>query len=220
VAALASELEKTLGEVLARGVTPVLSPAGFKKSGLYYRWKKESLTWLVSVQKSRWNDASKSEFTLNGGVFVVGTVSKYSRRPEPQTPTLADCILSVRIGMFDRPPLDKWWRLTESDPADQISAIADDLCNRLRLELLPFLGLFKTREAVAGHLTQRQPLSSVPYSPQAVPLRLVYAALIHKGLGQNSLAQEVFSTAVSNARGTPIEEFVTRLGPQIQNNSD
>ena len=108
---MTSQFTRRIDGILKSALTPLLRSRGFRKRGPVYVAEHGEVTWLVDVQKSQWNDRNEAQFTVNGGVYVPGVVSGYSRRPDPAEPKMVDCCLSVRIGMLDESRVDKWWKI-------------------------------------------------------------------------------------------------------------
>ncbi|MCB9869356.1 MAG: DUF4304 domain-containing protein [Planctomycetes bacterium] len=135
-------------------LTPLLRSHGFRKEGSVYLAQYGEMALLVDIQKSRWNDEDDAKFTVNGGIYIPGIVSAYSGRPDPEKPKIADCSLSVRIGMLDELRLDKWWKVTSRDSRQDVvdEEIARELCDRVEMLLLPFLAKFESPAGVAEYL--------------------------------------------------------------------
>lgn len=197
--------------VLKAGLTPALRARGFRKERALYIAELGEVSWLVDIQKSRLNDPSEAQFTVNGGVYVPGVVSGYLRRPDPKTPKMPDCCLSVRIGMLDESRLDKWWKVAASDRPDADDEIALDVRHRVESQLLPFLERFASAASVAEFLERPMDRVSGLVQPQSSALRHTYASLIYAKLGDNTRAGKALDQAIREAKGSPIEDFVKKV---------
>ena len=214
---MASRFDKRIGEILKKSLLPLMRTRGFCKNGSTYIALRDEVTWLVDVQKSRWNDSHEAQFTINGGVYIPGVVSGYSGRPEPAKPKLVDCCLSVRIGMLDESRLDKWWKLNDADNEEEHDEqIAAELSARVGRQLLPFLGRFDSRKEVVAFLTT-PPISAADklVSPQDETRRHAYAAFIYAGQRNAAKAQEEIERAAQEAKGSPVENVMQKLRQRL-----
>ncbi len=214
---MASPFAQRIAGVLKGGLTPPLRARGFRKEGCVFVAEHDDVVWLVDVQKSRWNDGDEAQFTVNGGVYVPGIVSGYSGRPEPAKPKLADCCLSVRIGMLDESRIDKWWKVTASDDLQDAvdEGIAAEVRDRVEGLLLHFLQSFESRAVVAEFLAGSTDIATRFVSPQAAAQRHAYASLIYSGLGNSAKAQSEIELAMREAEGSPIEGVIRRLRERL-----
>lgn len=215
---MASVLKQRLSRILKDGPTALLLPLGFRKEGLVYRMTHEEVAWIVDVQTSRWNDAHEVHFTINGGVYAPGVVSSYLRKADPTTPKLADCCISVRIGMLDQCKLDKWWIISTSDRVpDEVDArISAEMCNQVEELLLPFLARFTSLLEVAEFLGEPVVERTRFVAPQAAEQRYAYAGLLYSQLGERVRARAAIDRAMGEAKGKPNEEFIVAVGKHVQ----
>jgi hypothetical protein len=214
---MASPFARRLEEIVKGSLTPLLRSRGFRKEGSVYRLQRDSMTWLVDLQKSRWNDPQEAQFTLNGGVYIPGTVSVYTGRPEPEKPMIADCCLSVRVGMLDESRRDKWWKVTaRDDPRAALDeSIAEDVCGHVGKLLLPFLERFRSVADVAEFLDGTADVPTKLFAPQAAAQRHAYASLIYLTMGDRTKAHREIEQAMCDAKGSPIEGVVERLREHV-----
>ena len=98
VGEMESLLAKRISGILGSGLTPLLRAHEFRKCGQVYVSERGDVSWVVHVQRSRWNDETEAQFTINEGIYTPGVVGAYLGRPEPSALKLVDCCLSVRIG--------------------------------------------------------------------------------------------------------------------------
>lgn len=204
---------KLLATVFKSELDVFLDAQGYRRCDFVYYDERAGLTALIDIQRSRWSDRSEAQFTLNGGIFVPGIVSSYLRQEDPRQPTLADCCVSVRIGMLDQSRLDRWWKATASagEGPIQISAVAIEVREHVDRLLLPFLAKFQTPSEVANFLAEPISPATRFIAPQAASLRYAYASLIYSRNGDQSLAHEAYANAMREAQGMPNEVFVKRL---------
>jgi len=214
---MTAPFSQRINGILNGGLTPLLKERGFRKEGWVYVANHGDVVWLVDVQTSRWNGKDEAQFTINGGVYVPGIVSRYSGRPEPTKPKLADCCLSVRVGMLDESRLDKWWKVKSSDiPRDVLDGgIAAEVGDCVECLILPFLQKIDSRIAVAEFLAGSTTGATKYVSPQATAQRYAYASLIYSRLGDNAKAQSEVERAMHEAKGSPIEDVISRLRERL-----
>jgi Domain of unknown function (DUF4304) len=63
-----SAVETTFKILVQEAVTPVLKPAGFKKTGLNYHRRHGETVQVINLQQSAWNQWDRKEFFVNVGV--------------------------------------------------------------------------------------------------------------------------------------------------------
>ena len=206
-----------IARILSKNLTPFLRARGFNKTGNAYLSEKVDLAWLISVQKSRLNDNKEVQITINGGVYIPGVVSEYARRSAPDKPTLADCCLSVRIGMLEESRRDKWWKITSYDecPNTTDEIIAAELHEWVEGLLLPFLAKFKSRGDVAAFLEGAVEGCDRFVMPQSGAQRYTYASLIFAQMGHGDSARRAIERAMLEAEGSPAAEFVRRVRERL-----
>jgi len=214
---MASPFAKRIDEILKAGLTPLLRKHRFTKRGSVYLAELGDVAWLVDVQKSRWNDATEAQFTVNGGVYVRGIVSAYCSSPEPRRPRLEDCCLSVRIGRLHEESVDKWWKLTGSsgpqDPGDE--QVAAEVCEWVEGLLLAFFRRFESLAEIVAFLEGPIDSTTSFVSPQSSAQRHAYACLVHLRMGNAAKARIEIDEAVRQAEGSPVEEAIKRLREQV-----
>lgn len=212
-----SILTRRVDGILGGELTTLLRERGFRKQGRLYVAESDTVTRLVEAQLSRWSDEDEARFSINGGVFVPGVVSAYSGREETINPKLLDCCLSVRIGMLDSTPSDKWWKITASDatPCATDEQIGADIRNHMESTLLPFLARFESPSAVAAFLARPIEDATKYVFPRSAAQRHSYASLIYSLLGDTERARKEIDFAVHEAKGSPIEEIIEKLRRHI-----
>lgn len=131
--------QSRFNRMLAGFITPRLNREGFRRQGTTYIRTLEGLSWLLAVQRSRWNTRTRLEFTLNCGVFIPGVVSTYTGHCMAKSPSIAECSVYERIGLLGADGLDKWWILEESDSECREEEIGIELQAMIESLALPFL---------------------------------------------------------------------------------
>lgn len=212
---MSSPFDSRLTKILGLSITPLLKAEGFSKNRKCYHRKHETLTWVIELQKSRWNDQQQMQFTLNCGIYIPGVISTYINRSEPKNPEIPFCCITVRVGMLQQDHLDKWWTLSvdQDEATDQL--IEQELHLAVTNNLLPFLSKFKGMDDVLSYLEKPRPESERYVSPIDEVQSRIYLAILYwlKGNQQNS--QENLQAAEQAAVGKPIEEAVINLRARI-----
>lgn len=212
---MASILDNRLNTILKTGVTPLLKELGVKKGQLIYSCDFDGLSWLVDIQKSRWNDEEEAQFTVNCGIYVPGVLSVYANMPEPAKPKIEHCSCSARIGMLTPEKKDIWWKLTSGDSDSVDGSIAQDLRSKIENVALPFVNKFKLPQAVANFLSSDLGDEYSQVAPATKAQRFAYSAIIHSKLGNGDAAKRILSTAVEASKKSPIEDIVKNLKLKI-----
>lgn len=209
---------KRLTQILKRSVTPLLLKEGFTKRGLNYAKSLGEISWVINVQKSRWNTKNESQFTLNCGVHIPNVVSKYVNQPEPETPDIAHCCVSARYGLLTPPYLDKWWTLKDADIGlSDDSQIEEELKIALNATIFPFLQRFTTVDCVIDFFKGDRSSKDRYVTPNDVVRIRVYLAILYSIGRKHKECHETLSAAERLAIGRPDEEYVRALHSRICN---
>jgi Domain of unknown function (DUF4304) len=204
-------MKNRVKDVLQQSLTVALKDRGFKKSGALYTHEAGNVTRMVEVQRSRWNDQDEVSFTLNCGIHVPGVTSIFRGNPEPKRPKMADCCISVRVGMLGASKLDIWWKLSANDDPAQDVQVAEEIASVTTSLVLPFLDRLQSAEQVAQFLSRDRGPRDEFVEPRAPALRHAYAAVLWARLGAIEMAHECLNRAQSVSRKTPLEEVVARF---------
>jgi hypothetical protein len=190
---------------------------GFRKKQQVYENNLIDLTWFVNIQKSRWNDETECQFTLNCGVFIPGVLSKYANVIEPAKPKIDHCCCAARIGMLTPEKLDKWWKIkkNESDSADD--EIGQDIKFMINQFVIPFLNKFTAPMKVADFLSDDFDDKYKQIFPTSKAQRLAYAAIIYSLIGERQKALDILDFAIAVSIKTPINETITDLKNKLKN---
>lgn len=212
---MANVFDSRLNIILKNWVTPCLKKAGFNKQKVQYGQVRGDVIWLIDIQRSRWNDASQAQFTLNCGVHIPGVVSAYANKNEPTKPRIPDCCISSRIGMLTTEKKDLWWRLDFDDNGTVDIQIGKDLLDKIERYIVPFLEKFDGRPEIAEFLSQPLAEDYRYISPQSHAQRLAYSAIVFSLLGDTGRANDVLKEAIDKASGAPIEAIVAGLAAKL-----
>jgi hypothetical protein len=220
---MASQYKKRIDKIINNSLTPLLKINGFRKSGSVFISQSKTVYWLVDIQKSRWNDKQEANFTLNCGIYIPEVVSGgYTIRKVPIRPSLMDCCLSVRIGILNTPPNDKWWNITNTNnEVEEDNDIISEIRASVTRKLLPFLKRFESQEKVLAFLTN--PPSNISdkfVSPRNEVIRFIYAAFIYAGQGNTIKAKEAMKCALERTdkiKWPIIDIIAARLEQKINN---
>lgn len=212
---MANILDNRLNTILKTEVTPLLKELYFKKRQLIYSCDFDGLSWLVNIQKSRWNDQEEAQFTVNCGVYISGVLSVYANMSEPAKPKIEHCCCSARIGMLTPEKKDIWWKLTSGDSDAVDGSVAQDLRSKIENVVLPFLNKFKSPQAVANFLSSDLGDEYNQVAPATKAQRFAYSAIIHSKLGNGDEAKRRLSTAIEASKKSPIENIINNLKLKI-----
>lgn len=212
-----TDFDERLNKILKEWFTPFVESAGFQKNGLVYHASLGvNLSWLIDIQRSRWNDNVEASFTLNCGVYIPGIVSTYLEREEPKNKKLVDCCVSARIGMLSSETIDKWWMLNVIDKPNVIDKrIGEEIIDKVSRDIIPFLSMFREPHAVAEFLSTPQSDVFQHVSPRSTAKRLAYAAIIYHAFDEPRLSREMLEKALATANNTPIQSIIHKLRERI-----
>ena len=207
--------DNRLNSILKNNVTPLLKEVGFSKRRLVYVKDIGEISWLVDIQKSRWNDEVEAQFTLNCGVYVPDVLSTYANMAEPTRLKIEHCCCSARIGMLIPEKRDLWWKLRENDPATSNNEIGQDLQRKLKDFVIPFLSKVDQRARVADFLSSDLDAEYRYISPRDEALRLAYSAIIYSKIDEKRKANNLLDFAIKVSAKSPGAEFISRLKQKI-----
>lgn len=208
---MSDTMEKRYRDLTKNWVTPVFKHHGFKKIRESYVYAANSLSWYFDLQRSRYDSRDRIEFTINCGVFVPGVVSAYIQRPEKRTISLTDCCVYVRIGMLSKSRTDQWWVLTSTDDSELVdSKIGTEVQEAIEQLGIPFVRQFNSREKIATFLVS--PSENTKHiNPMSDAIRLAYAAILYKLLGDTQKQRVAMVKAVDLSKNSPVEEHIASL---------
>lgn len=113
-------------------LAPILKEAGFRKSGGSFWRETGHVTDVINLQKSQWNDASKSTFYINLGVYWKEFQMAIGQTCTGRFPREYHCTVFRRIGTPD----DSDWDLF---PDSNLHAMNLKLATSIRDTALPWL---------------------------------------------------------------------------------
>lgn len=209
-----------LNSMLRGEVTPLLKEHGFKKKYLIYSRALSEVSWLIDIQKNRWNSQSEWEFTMNCGVHVPGFWTVYAKNlSEPTKLEISYCPLSARIGMLPPRKRDIWWKLTPDDDSSVDIATAKDMRFKVESLALPFLNKFHSSLEVANFLSSdlsKQSDLGKQYKyidPMAKTKRFSFSAIINFNLGNKEKAIRLLDKAIKHeiSKKSPLECVINDL---------
>lgn len=125
-----------IDELVKTHLKPALKELGFKsKSSTFFRQNGE-LVEIISPQKSSWNDANESKFTINLGVYWPKVHEILGGLIASLPPKEYDCTIRKRLGSLFDNGKDFWWSVSPNSDIGQIGA---DVVEKVRHYELPWL---------------------------------------------------------------------------------
>jgi hypothetical protein len=130
-------------------LSPLLFENGFKKRGLTWNRGSGEIVQVLDLQKSKFSDAERIDFTINVGIWARPVWMVLSGATPPRFIKESDCYTSFRVGQlladFCPKATDLWWILTNENDVERVGVevrtIVSDKC-------LPFLDRFRSLEDV------------------------------------------------------------------------
>lgn len=143
--------------ILAHGIRPLLKEAGFAKSGAEFRRRRGDLVDCLQFQRGRWDGPRQLSFTVNCGVYVPGTGEVWADVRANEGPAEVRASVRDRIGYVCGGRFDTWWELPIRASKRKVAATSDDLVDRLRYKVLPWLEQFASPTDVGDYLVNPAP---------------------------------------------------------------
>jgi hypothetical protein len=133
---------KTLSEIkfekiIREGFQELLKPLGFKKKGINFYLRLDTIGQIINVQKSAFGNRDNISFTINTGIFVpVIWLAFYDKSEKgiPEFPKEQECLIRKRIGKL-RNQEDVWYEIQEH--TDELQLI-EEIRKNLKEFILPY----------------------------------------------------------------------------------
>jgi hypothetical protein len=137
-----------LDEVLA-SVAPLLTAAGYKKSGRNFVAAGDDVARIVQVQTSQLKKPDEATFTINLLATSVAFYEAYAEAPFPKNPASAEAVVTAGIGRLTPEGEAVWWSL---EPRVSSALVAKEVAALLQERALPFLARFESEDALLREL--------------------------------------------------------------------
>jgi hypothetical protein len=184
-------------ELVTAALDSLLKPVGFVRRAATWNRQSNSLVDAINVQKAG------DSITVNVGVFYPDAYRKCWGREPPAFVDEAFCTVRTRVGrLLDRGEL--WWRL--DDPGT-----VDDVVEKIRVYVLPFLEGMHTLDAMEQFLTASQ--VTKPRHPYPPPI--IYLAILKDERGDKAGACALLTELGKKTLGAwkvGVREVAERLG--------
>jgi hypothetical protein len=180
----------------------VLVPSGFKQRGRdFYRAIEPGFTHIIAFGLGPGWSTEHGKFTVDVCVFIEEVYETLRSQAAPKRPTDHDCELRMRLGLLDKPPLDKWWPV--SSPLDEIVTDVEKDIYRLAL---PFLSRLSGRRSFVEEWREHGD-EALGLSPRGI----LVTAIVLKYLGDEDGAQHLLRVARLESMGQRWEEFYREI---------
>ncbi|WP_437878160.1 DUF4304 domain-containing protein [Sorangium sp. So ce513] len=208
-----------IGKIVHEALFGALAPYGFKRRGDDYVRRIGEVSHVVNAQRSRWSEGGRVSFTLSCGVHVAHVTSIFRNLPEPALPKMTDCCISARVGMLTASRLDIWWELGDSDDADECAKVQRDVAVTTAESVILFLGRFETELQVAEFLSSTRTRSDELVDPRAHALRMAYAAVVWRKLGDVDRCSACIEEAERQSKRTPLQDVIVAFASRLRADS-
>ena len=184
----------------------LLFAAGFQQKGrAFYRVIEPGFAHIIELGLGQSWSMWSNQFTVDVLVFLQEAYEVLYSTPAPHRPTGSHCELSMRLGLLDSPPADKWWPL--STPIESLVA---DVETRIERLALPFLSKLAGRRAFVDEWRKR--------GNEALGLKPrgnLVAAIVLKQLGDEDEAKEIIRATLLESIGQPTERFYAQIAAKL-----
>jgi hypothetical protein len=126
-----NENTKKIRQIVARGLGPCLTNAGFQRQGADFSRKYREALHVINFQLDKWNSKELGKFTLNiGAHFTSVAALLFGTDPMPVTsPKERNCLLRTRVGLLMPEHRDHWWSVTSETGGDSMSEELANVCS-------------------------------------------------------------------------------------------
>jgi len=186
-----------LDEVLA-SVAPLLTAAGYKKSGRNFVAAGDGVARIVQVQTSQLKKPEEASFTINVLATSIAFYEAYAEAPFPKNAASAEPVVTAGIGRLTPEGEAIWWSL---EPRVSSALIAKELATLLKEKALPFLARFESEDALLRELESGETLPG--YSAMRERCRAVLLAK----RGKKAEAGKVLAALVEANSAEGLEGF-------------
>jgi hypothetical protein len=183
-----------------------LKPHGFRRKSPHLYRDTDDVFHCVHFQASQWGSRESGRFTVNLAVTSPGIYQRWTGRPFPSNPATALWPIQQRI-VAGGEVADLWWDIsTNSD----VSAIAEDVCQRLLNYALPFFARYPSTAAILAEVQRGVAPPSIP-TPH---LPLLEAILLTEA-GRPCQAAECIERALAENKGTPFQNGIVMIAQRL-----
>jgi hypothetical protein len=186
-----------LDEALAT-VAPLLTAAGYKKSGRNFVALGDGVARIVQFQTSQLKKPDEASFTINLLATSVAFFEAYADGPFPKNAASAEPVVRVGIGGLLPEGEAIWWSL---EPRVSSALIAKEVAALLEERAIPFLARFESDDALLKELESDGDLPG--YSAMRERCR---AVLLAKN-GRKAEARKVLAALVEANSAEGLEGF-------------
>lgn len=202
--------------ILKESVTATLRPVGFRKRRSTWILSLAELSWLVNVQRGRFNSEHRADFAIEIGIYVPGVISAYTNRTcfdEPDD--IMNCCIRKRLAGV--PSERVWWELRTEDDADSVHRrFVCEISRSLQCLGLAFLRRFATRRAVADFLVDIDNNDSLLIMPPSAPIAMCFAGIIYALLCCQEESVAAIQKATASGEATPIGSHLNAVYSRLR----
>lgn len=124
---MVAPITRKINDIVAKHLAPAMKAAGFTKAGQRFRKRFDEYTWVVEVQRDKYNVDETGSFTLNLGVYhpawvaVTQETERGRRLLDGLTdePGLAHCLTRENLDFLVGRPND-WWKIDVRVTSDAV----------------------------------------------------------------------------------------------------
>lgn len=208
---VSEELERQFKNIVDIWLKPYMKDHSFKfRSRIFIRDEGE-VTWLLDIQRSRWNSQNEIDFCINYGFFVPNFWSIFSKIPDPKNPKVPDCYLNRRLEGRSK---NQWWRVSGKDVAER-DRIGEEIVSLLKEQAIPFFIKFKSIKEIVLFLEENTLKESglSPYRDENA--KLEYMAVLYFIINEKKRCKEIIEwlIKIQSQKYTihkPLLELLTR----------
>ena len=126
---MVAPITQKINDIVAHHLAPALKAAGFRKAGQRFRKRFDQHTWVVEVQRDKYNVDETGAFTVNLGVYhpawvAVTQETERGRRflPDPtDEPGYDECLVKERLD-FLAGRCNDWWQIDAQTTPDAVGS--------------------------------------------------------------------------------------------------
>ncbi len=166
-----------------------LRAAGFTRRARVWNRQRASVTDVIEVQASRWNEPGNRSFAVNLGVFAPSVHRSCWQKEPPDVVRAEDCVVRRRLHAgSDEAGAgrdgEQWWVIHE---AADVERVGGEVSGQLVAQALPFFDQAASLEDVVS-------LLETCTGPDArTPLARIYLAIVKAELGDSLAARRILS---------------------------
>lgn len=195
---MSATAQKAFSDLIAGAVAPLLEKRGFARAGLTFHRRNGKNYAVIAFQKSTKSSAKTVLFTATLGAWSRRVALFFEDGADSQTPSIAECHWTRRLGELLPVPSDHWWPVAGADGS---------IARSEALEVLQGVGL-----SLAERMSNDEELRDLWMGGSGPGItaiqRLMYLSILVRDIGPPDALASVVAELERRSAGRPVAREV------------